>query len=88
MILLSARTVGLWIPRDDGKYSCLKWIRNHSQLHQTTMSLEVGLKKIRLILLEDFLVLLLGLGDPGLRWMVSESDLLQRVLPFHLRVGI
>ena len=33
------------------------------------MSLEVGLKKSRLILLEDFLVLLLGLGDPGLRCM-------------------
>ena len=29
------------------------------------MSLEVGLKKIRLVLLEDCLVLLLGLGDPG-----------------------
>ena len=52
------------------------------------MSLEVGLKKIRLILLEDFLVLLLVLGDPGLRWMFSEPDLLQRVLPFHLRLGI
>ena len=52
------------------------------------MSLEVGLKKIRLILLEDFLVLLLGLGDPGLRWMFSEPDLFQRVLPFHLRLGI
>ena len=31
------------------------------------MRLEVGLKKTRLILLEDFLVLLLGLGYPGLR---------------------
>ena len=38
------------------------------------MSLEVGLKKIRLIHLEDFLVLLLGLDDPGLRWMFSEPD--------------
>ena len=43
------------------------------------MSLEVGLKKIRLILHEDFLVLLLGLGNPRLRCMVSEPDLLQRV---------
>ena len=52
------------------------------------MSLEVGLKKIRLILLEDFLVLLLGVGDPGLRWKFSEADLLQKVLPFHLRLGL
>ena len=43
------------------------------------MSLEMGLKKARLILLEDYLVLLLGLGDPGLRWMFSEPDLFQRV---------
>ena len=28
------------------------------------MSVEVGLKKIRLVLHEDFLVLLLGLGGP------------------------
>ena len=52
------------------------------------MSLEVELKKIRLILLHDCFVLLLGLGDPGLRWMFSELDLLQRVSPFHLRLGI
>ena len=52
------------------------------------MSLEVGLKKIRLFLLEDVLILLLGLGDPGLRWMFSEPDLLQRGSPFHLRLGI
>ena len=37
--------------------------------HHTTMSLEVALKKIRLILLDDFFVLFLGLGDPGLRKM-------------------
>ena len=47
-----------------------------------------GLKKIRLILLEEFLFLFLGLGDPGLKWMFSKPDLLQRVLPFHLRFGI
>ena len=29
------------------------------------MSLEVGLKKIRLILFEDYLVLFLSLGNPG-----------------------
>ena len=52
------------------------------------MSLDVGLKKIRLILLEDCLILLLCLGDPGIRWMFSEPNLLQRVLPFHLRLGI
>ena len=28
------------------------------------MSVEIGLKNIRLILLEDFLVLVLGLGNP------------------------
>ena len=37
------------------------------------MSLVVGLRKTRRILLEDFLVLLLGLGDPGLIWMLSSS---------------
>ena len=74
---------------DDGEQNCLKWTRNHSQLHHhTMMSYDVGLKKIRLILLQDFLVLLLGLGDPGLRWMFSEPDLLHRVLPFHLRFKI
>ena len=52
------------------------------------MSLEVGLKKIRLVVLEDYLALVLGLGDPGSRWMFSEPDLLQRVWPFHLRLGI
>ena len=41
------------------------------------MSLEVELEKTRLILLEDHLVPLLGLGDPGLRWMFSEPDLLR-----------
>ena len=34
--------------------------------------------KTRLILPEEFLVLLLGLGDPGFRWMFSEPDLLQK----------
>ena len=42
------------------------------------MSLEV-MVKTRLILLEDFLVLLLGQGCLGLRWMFSEPDLLQIV---------
>ena len=53
----------------------------------TTMSLEVVLK-IRVILFEDFLVLLLGLGDPGLRWMSPEPDHLERVLRFRVRLGI
>ena len=39
------------------------------------MSLEVVVKT-RLILLEDFLVHLLG---PGWRWMFSEPDLLQTI---------
>ena len=42
--------------------------------------LEVGLeKRVRLILLEELLVLLLVLGAPGLRWMFSDTDLLQNV---------
>ena len=40
------------------------------------MSHEVVVKT-RLILLEDVLVLLLGLGCPGLKWMFSEPDLRQ-----------
>ena len=36
------------------------------------MSLEV-MVKTRQILPEDFLVLLLGLRCPGLRWIVSEN---------------
>ena len=38
----------------------------------------MGLKNTRLILLEDYLVFLLGLGDPGPRRMFSEPDLFQR----------
>ena len=51
------------------------------------MSLEVGLKKTRLISLEGYLVLLLGLGDPGFWWMFSEPDLLQKVSLFRLLIG-
>ena len=43
----------------------LKWTRNHFLLHHhTAISLEMEFKKTRLILLEDFLVLLFGLGFP------------------------
>ena len=52
------------------------------------MSLVLGLKKTLLIHLEEYLVPLLCQGCPGLRWMVSDFDLLQRVLPFRLRQGI
>ena len=52
------------------------------------MSLVVGLKKTRLILVEDYLVLLLCLGCPGLRWMFSDPHLLQKFWLFHLRLGI
>ena len=38
------------------------------------MSLEVVVTT-RLIILEDFFVLLLSLGCPGLGWMFSEPDL-------------
>ena len=46
------------------------------------------LEKTRLILLEDYLVLLHGLGCPGLKRMFSVPDLLQKVWLFHLRLGI
>ena len=36
------------------------------------MGLELELKKTRLDLLEEYLVLLLCLGCPGLRWMFSD----------------
>ena len=42
------------------------------------MSFEVVKVKTLLILLEDFLVLLLGLGGPRFWWMFSEADLLQK----------
>ena len=42
------------------------------------MSLDVELKKIRLILLEDFLVLLLGLGDPEYKRMFPQNLILQK----------
>ena len=88
MMLLSARTVWLGVPRDDGKWNLLQKTKNLFGLHHhTTMSLENGLKRTRLVLLEDVFVRLLGLGDPGLRWMFSEPDLLQRVWLFHLRPG-
>ena len=48
----------------------------------------MGLKKTRLILLEGYLVLLLCLGCPGLRWMFSDPDLLQNFWLFHLRLGM
>ena len=34
--------------------------------------------RVRLILLEQFLVLLLVLEDPGSTWMFSDVDILQR----------
>ena len=47
---------------------------NHYQLHQhTAKSLEVELQKTRLVLLENYLVILLGLGCPGLKWMFLRS---------------
>ena len=40
-------------------------------------------KRVRLTLLEDYLVLLLCLGCPELRWMFSDPDLLQRMWIFN-----
>ena len=48
----------------------------------------MGLKKTRLILLRDFLVLLLCLGYPGLSFVFSEADLLQIVLTVPSAIGI
>ena len=48
----------------------------HFLLHHPAMSLEVVVKT-RLIHPKKFLVLLLGLGCPGFRWMFSDPDLLQ-----------
>ena len=42
------------------------------------MNLSVRLKKTLLVLLEDYLALLLCKGCPGLRWMFSDPDLLQK----------
>ena len=55
--------------------------------HHTMMSLVVRLKKTLLILLEYYFVLILCLGCPGLRWLFSETDLLQKFLLFHVRLG-
>ena len=89
MILLSARTVWLSVQRDDGKCGSLKWTRNHVVLHHhPAMILEMGLRKTQKILLEGFLVLLLGLVLPDLRRMFSEPDLLQIVWPFHCERNI
>ena len=87
MVLLLARTVGHSVQRDDGKCSSLRLTRNRFVLHRhPAMSLGVG--ETRLILLEDFLVLLLCPGGQGFWWMVSDVDLLQIVCLFHLRSGI
>ena len=52
--------------------------KNHLWLHShTTMSLDVGLKKTLLILLEDYFVPLMCLGCPGLKRMFSDPDLLR-----------
>ena len=51
------------------------------------MIVDVGWKKTRLILLKEYLVLLLCLGDPELRCMFSDPNLLQKFLLFHLRLG-
>ena len=56
-------------------------------VHHTTMNLNVGLKKTRLILFDDFFVLLLVPDGPGLRWMFSDAVLLQTVLTVPSAIG-
>ena len=68
----------------------ISWDRpkNHFWLHHNTMmSLLVGLKKTRLILLEDHLVLLVCLGSPGSRWMFWDPDLPQKLLTVPSATG-
>ena len=66
----------------------LTWTRNRFLLHHhPAMSLDKVLVETCLILQEELLVLLLVLDDPGLRWMFSDVDLLQRFWLFHLRLG-
>ena len=78
----------LSVQRDDGECSSLKWTRNHFLLHNhPAMTLKVVVKT-RLILQECFLVLLLGLGCLGLRWMFSEHDLLQMILTVPSAIGM
>ena len=69
-IFQSTRTVWLAMTVNE-----IFWNRkNHFGLHHhITMNLDVGLKKIRLILFEDCLVLLLCLDCPWLRWMFFRS---------------
>ena len=46
--------------------------------HLVLRHLDVGMeKRVRLILLDKLLVPLLVPDDPGLKWMVSDVDLLQ-----------
>ena len=59
------------------------WLPHHLVLSHLDVVLE---NVIHLILLEEFQVLLLGLGDPGKRLMVCDVDLLQGFRLFHLRL--
>ena len=71
MILLLARTVGHSVQRDDGKCSSLRLTRNRFVLHRHP-AMSLGVVETRLILQEDFLVLLLCPGGPGFWWMSSR----------------
>ena len=51
--------------------------------------LDVGLeKRVRVILLEELLVPLVIVDDPGLKWRFSDVDFLERFYLFHLWLGI
>ena len=70
----------LSVQSDEGKCRSLKWTRNRFLLHRhSAMSLEKVMVKTRMILPEDFLVVLLGLGGPKLGRMFSKPDFLQIV---------
>ena len=86
MILQSARTVCLGVSHDDGNE--ISWDRPKITFDFTIIPWwVVELKKTLPILLEEYLVLILCLGCPGLRWMFSDPDLLQNFWRIHLRLG-
>ena len=83
MILLPASKVWLWVQRDSGTWSFLKWTKNHFELHRhPDMSLGGVEVEYILILLENLFDLLLELGGPVPRWMFSV--ILQQILFVHL----
>ena len=68
--------------------SFLTWTRNQFSLHRHTEVSLLVVKETLLILHENLRDLLLELGVPETRWVLSVLDFLQRILFVHLRLGI